>query len=452
MGIYMLPSAGQLQTLLFLKRSPRLDRDCILAFRNRRLRRLIEHAYNNVPYYSRIFKGAGITPNDIRTEDDLKYIPVTSKRDMQDLPAEEIVSRGVKIESLITRKTSGSTGEASVIRRTWVEERILQGFRWRAMAYFGWRMRDRISNVGLPEQTQPSDSQVPVRVLQSLGLYRNKKINCLQSVDKILMELEAQHPDVIAGYPGVLSKLAKAIDSRGQIKNSPQFIAAGGETLIRVMRDHISHAFKAPVYNLYGSHEFNLIGWECRETGEMHTCDDNVLLEVQRDGTPVGEGERGELMGTSLHSFAMPFIRYRLGDVVTRGSDVCPCGLPFSTIGSVLGRMLDYFHLPGDRILHPYEITTSIKRQAQGLIRHHQIVQERTDRIVMKIVPFDKVEENVIISLEQSMKEKLGMDVEFRIMQVEGIDIEPNGKFRVSHSMLESDYDGIDWDKEFLIN
>ena len=443
MAIDILSSAGQLQTLLSTKRRSRIHRDEIIASRSRRLRRLIEHAYNNVPYYRAMFKREGITPQDIRTEDDLRYIPVTTKKDMQALPVNDIVSRGIKIEDLIIRKTSGSTGEASIVRRTWLEERILQGFRWRSLAFLGWTMRDRVVNVGLPLKPQRSDSQVPARFIQFLGFYRNRRINCLQSFEKIILELEEYRPNVIAGYPGVLSKLAQTIESRGQIKCTPRFIATGGETLTRTMRDQISHAFGAPVYNLYGSHEFNLIGWECKETGELHTCDDNLLLEVQRDGNTVDEGERGEVVGTSLHSFAMPFIRYRLGDVVTRGSKVCRCGLPFSTIRAVLGRMLDYFRLPGGRIVHSYEITTGVKRQVPGLIRHHQIVQERSDKIVMKIVPFNKIEENIIISLEQSVKEKLGREIEFRIIQVDGIDLELNGKFRVSHSMVESDYDGI---------
>jgi phenylacetate-CoA ligase len=423
----------------------------MVLFRKRRLREMIEHAYRNVPYYREVFKNAGIRPSDIRTEDDLKYIPITSKGDLQNLPVVEITCQGIKEENLIERKTSGSTGEPSIIRRTWLEERILQRFRWRSLKSLGWRMRDRLSDVGLPERIQPSDYQVPAKLFHLLGLYRRNKTDCRQPIEKILFELEAERPNVISGHPGVLSKLAQTIDSNNTLKNKLRFIAAGGETLTGSMKDNISRAFRAPVYNLYGSHEFNLIAWECKETGELHTCDDNIFLEVQREGVPVGKGERGEVVITGLHSFAMPFIRFRLGDVVTRGSDVCSCGQPFSTIGEVLGRMHDYFHLPGGLILHPYEISTAVKRQIRELIRQHQLIQETRERIIMKIVPVKRIERSVIDSLEESMKETLGGDVEFKIIQVEEISIEPSGKFRVSHSMVESEYDGMDWEKEFFI-
>ncbi|MFC1883725.1 phenylacetate--CoA ligase family protein [Thermodesulfobacteriota bacterium] len=423
----------------------------MISYRKRRLRQIIEHAYRNVPYYTDVFRSAGITPRDIRTEDDLKHIPLISKRDLQSLPVGEITSRGIRENSLIVRKTSGSTGEPSIIRRTWLEERILQGFRWRSLRSLGWRVSDKLSNIGLPEQIQPSDYQLPARFFHSLGFYRNKKIDCLQSIGKILQELDEQHLDVITGYPGVLSKMAQMIDNNDCMRNKPRFIAAGGETLTRGMKDQISNAFGAPVYNLYGSHEFNLIAWECRETGELHTCDDNVFLEIQREGVPVGEGEKGEVVITGLHSFAMPFIRFRLGDVVTRGSDICSCGQPFSTISEVLGRMHDYFHLPGGGIVHPYEINRAIKGQIPDLIRQHQLIQETRERIIMKIVPIKRIQRNVIELLEESMKEILGRNIDFKIMQVDEIAIGPSGKFRVSHSMIESEYDGMDWEREFFI-
>ena len=82
------------------------------------------------------------------------------------------------------------------------------------------------------------------------------------------------------------------------------------------MRRHITETFAAPVFNLYASNEFNVIAWECQETGELHTCDDGVIIEVLKDGRPAAAGERGEVVGTNLHSFAMPLIRFRLGDII----------------------------------------------------------------------------------------------------------------------------------------
>ena len=75
---------------------------------------------------------------------------------------------------------------------------------------------------------------------------------------------------------------------------------------------------------------------------------------------PAAEGERGEVVVTALHSFAVPFIRYRLEDSVVKGKDACACGKLFSTIRSILGRTSEYFPLPDGRELHAYDLLNTI--------------------------------------------------------------------------------------------
>jgi phenylacetate-CoA ligase len=119
------------------------------------------------------------------------------------------------------------------------------------------------------------------------------------------------------------------------------------------MRELIEEAFGAPIYDTYASIEFNLLAWQCRQTGGLHTCDDGVVMEIMDGARAVREGEEGEVVGTDLHSYAMPMIRYRLGDIATKGRSPCPCGQPFSTIRSIRGRTIDCFTLPDGRVMHP---------------------------------------------------------------------------------------------------
>ena len=160
-------------------------------------------------------------------------------------------------------------------------------------------------------------------------------------------------PDALTGFPGVLVRIAQSLTEADRRVLRPRFVVAGGEVLTPVMRKQIRDAFRAPVFETYASHEFSLIASECQETGESHVCDDGMILEVIKDGRPAAPGERGEVVGTALHSFAMPFVRYRLGDVVTQSSGTCACGQPFSTIRTIQGRMIDYFPLPSGRLMHP---------------------------------------------------------------------------------------------------
>ena len=431
-----------------LLRHPHVAREEIVAFQNSQLRRLIIHAYNNVPYYRRLFDQNGLKPGDIRSIADLSIIPLTSKKDLQSLSVEEVVARGVDPEHLISHRTSGSSGEPFTILRTWLEERLLGALRLRALHCLGLRVRDRTASIALVRPTHPHDNQLPLRILQALGLYRKLQIDCLLPPENILRALRHFRPDVLTGFSGVISYLSQIMNDNYRQVIRPRFLVVGAEVLTPLMRHQITKAFETPVFEVYGSHEFNLVASECKETGELHTCDDCMIVEVLKDGRPAAIGERGEVVGTSLHSFAMPFIRYQLGDIVTKGFETCMCGQPFSTIRTVQGRMLDYFPLPGGRMMHPYEITGTHLLGAVSWIRQYQLIQEQVDRVILWVVPNTTPTNQELVQLEESVKSLLGEGVEFRVILVSEIQLEPNGKFRVSRSLVKSAYDGIDWDQQ----
>jgi phenylacetate-coenzyme A ligase PaaK-like adenylate-forming protein len=367
------------------------------------------------------------------------------------LAVEEIVARGVDPQRLVTRRTSGSSGEPFTIRRTWLEDRLLYQFRRRATRGFGVRPTDRTADIILMRPTPPS-TQLPPRILRaldtlhrSLGQYRRARINCLVPLPEIIRALRDLRPDVLGGFPGVLAQLAASVTDEDRLAIRPRLVVVGAEVMTPLMRRQITAAFSAPVFDLYGSHEFTLIAWECQETGEFHICDDSVIVEVLRDGRPAAAGERGEVVGTNLHAFAMPFIRYRLGDLVTRGSETCRCGRPFSTLREIQGRMLDYFPLPDGRLLHPYEIVLMILQEADAWVGQYQLTQERTDRVILRVVPSATPTAQQLALLQEAGTAVLGERVEFQVVLVPQLQLDANGKFRVSRSLVQSEYDGLDW-------
>jgi len=428
--------SNQIHALFSLARHPHLGREEIVDFQNRHLRRIVMHAYKNIAYYRKLFDSIRLKPQDIRTVDDLSAIPITSKKDLQTVPLKEQVARGVNAGRLITHKTGGSTGEPMVVRRTWIEERLLQAFRRRAMHQFGQRVTDRIVKIFAFGAEPDNDNQLLQRSLQAIGVYRLAGVECRLPPEEIVRQVNRLNPDVVIGSPGVLQHLCELLgEERGPLIR-PRFVAVGGEVLTSLMRHQINQAFGAPVFNMYGSYEFNLLAWECRETGELHTCDDSAILEVLKDGRPSKEGEQGEVVGTTLHSFAMPFIRYRLDDIVTRGTDVCKCGKPFSTIRQVQGRVVDYFLLPMGRVIHPWELSDTI--YTAPWIRKYRLVQERVDKIVLQVVPMADAPEQEMNRIKDSVNKVLGGAVEFQIVVVPDIHWESGGKFRVYRSLVTS--------------
>jgi phenylacetate-CoA ligase len=267
-----------------------------------------------------------------------------------------------------------------------------------------------------------------------LGLSRFSQIGTHLDPEEILEQLCSSNADIVIGPPGVLSRLGLLLKSGSEAVRS-RFVLAGAEVLTDTQRDQIESGFQVPVFNLYGCSEFNLLAWECKETGEMHVCDDSVIIEVVRDGNPVREGEGGEVVATGLVSHTMPLIRYRLDDVVTRGKELCSCGRPFPTIRTIQGRVADYFRLPSGRVIHPFELNVAIRHATESWVAQYQIVQERLDSVTVRAVPRSQPSSEALSRLARCGEVLLGPEVEFRVQLVPDIGPDRGGKYRIFKSL-----------------
>ena len=423
------------------------SRDEIIDYRDRQLRRVVAHAYEHVPYYRDLFDRHSVHPRDVRGAADLARLPITSTDHIQRQP-DAFVARGIDPSRLVVRMSGGSTGRPKPIRRTWAEERLYNAFRLRARRHLGLRPLDVLASVGPGRpKAQRADGHVLSKLRGLARLYRQVYFN-YDLIGKDLADaLERLRPDAISGYPSAIALAAQSMLEEGRRTLRPRFVTTGAEVLTPLMRRQIRDAFDAPVYDVYGAHEFNIVAWECPHTGELHTCDDHVIVEVLRDGHPVAPGDRGEVVVTALHAYAMPFIRFGLGDVATRGSDAghCACGVPFGTIRAIQGRMLDYFPLPDGRLLHPYEIYDRLLHDRVHWARRYQVVQHRTDLIVLSAVPTKLPPAARLEEIRRDAAQVFGPGVEFRMEFVDAIPVEANGKFRVARSLVRSSYDGVAW-------
>ncbi len=290
----------------------RNDPELIRRYQLHRLQALVQHAYLRVPYYRRLFDQHGLEPRHIQKLADLDKIPTTSRADLQAAPVDEIVARGYDASKLVVHRTGGSSGEPLSIRRTWFEDRLLQAYRLRILFRLGMRATDRRAAV----VTRRLD-HTPLYMRS--GLLRYEEIHCLWPPDRILETLRKIQPDILRGFPSVLAWLAGCLTARDRERIRPRIVTTDSEMMTVDMRQKIGEGFRAPVIDFYDSHEFNMIAWECPSTGSYQLSEGSVIAEVLRDGQVAEPDEEGEFVGTGLHSWAMPFLRFRLGDLVTRG-------------------------------------------------------------------------------------------------------------------------------------
>lgn len=429
-------------------------RERLLAFQDRYLRRLVRQATARVPYYRELLDRHGIRPEYIRGAVDLQALPITSKQDLHERPSSDLLAKGVDPDSLLMRRTGGSCGQPLTVRRSEGEERMLNVIRRRTAWYYEFDLTRTTAVVSAPREDYVARSTWTSYVCKWFGLLQWQHVSCLLPVKEIVDELGRIRPGLVGGYPGVLARVASSLQESGRTDVQPLYLLTGGEVRTPAMRDQIAAGFRAPVWDTYGSHEFSRIAWECKETGAYHVADDSVILEIlDANDRPVGVGERGEVVATALHSHTMPFIRYRLGDVVTKGSESCACGAPFSTIAAIQGRMVDYFHLPDGRLLHPYQIAGHALRSIEAVsgaprserpipwLREYQYVQERVDRVALYMVPAFSPPVQELLALEQGVRQLLGPSIEFEVIMKPRLETEGNGKFRVYRSLIASAYD-----------
>ena len=437
-----LPRPGQLGSALSLWRHPRWDRDRLLRFQDDRLRRVVRHAADHIPFYRQLYRRHGVDIASFGGARDLAELPLTTKLELREAPTRDLLPPDRSPEDLVPGRTSGMTGIKLLLWREPFEVHLIHTFRMRAWRQIGVRFSDRIARVALAA----GPTFALTRIRQAAGIFRQSHVSSSQTPESVLATLEALAPDVLTGYAGVLYAIARAARKKGATRLRPRIIISGAERLGPAMRHQIEETFSVRVVDFYVALEFNLIGWQCGETGLYHVCEDNVALEILDNERAVEEGKAGEVVLTGLHAFTTPLLRYRLGDVAERGPAPCPCGQPFATLRTIQGRTMEYFNRGDGTLIHHWELSQHITGESASLIARYQFVQKTTDRITMKLLPTRRLDDAAVAAIEARGQEKLGPAVRFEVQLVDHIPIAPSGKMIQSVNLVDSPNLGTTFD------
>lgn len=411
-------------TLYRLNRNQWLSRQKLAEIQQRKLKAIIKDSYENVPYYRKLFDSHGVKPEDIRTVEDLSKIPITAKSTIQSLPITEITSKKVDLSKCVSTRTSGTQGIPLTIYFRKEDDNFLDMVWARTRLENGQRLIDKTAHIRVTTYlTHPKTKNW----FEWLGIWRMVDVS-LFDIKHLLEILEKVNPEVIIGHASELKLLAEALQGQRNKKMHPRLIFTTAELLDANSRRFIASTFGAQLFDCYGTHELGLIAWECSKKSGYHINIDSVVVEFVWNGKTVSPGKEGKLVCTGLHSYAMPFIRYEIGDVGVKSDEKCPCGrgLPFMKI--IEGRLADFIVLPSGRMVSPYSLTCAMET-VPGIARY-QIVQERRNKIVVRLVRgkqfSPEVFSKIIEKFQALLKEEV--EIEFKVMEVIPKDSQ---KFRV---------------------
>jgi len=412
---------------LFLLRKLRgnlkLNKAELEEIQRKKLKDLLKHAYENVPYYRKLFASAGIEPNSINGIEDLSRIPITDKLTLQSLAPEEILARGMRVDRCVTDVTSGSTGIPLHVHFTQRDYLIRSLSFIRTFIELGYRLTHRQAIVCDTRFVNDKEYW-----FQHLGILRKQYIPVQFALNRQIQILMDYRPDFIHGYPQSLAIIAEELLKRGIDSVSPAMVCTGAELVGQKSREKINAAFGVEMADSYATIESGMIAWQCRVLKGYHINIDNLVLEFLHNGKPVRPGESGRVVVTNLHSYAMPIIRYELGDVCIPSDSLCPCGNQFPLMTVVEGRIDDMVKTPSGKVISPNSITNVM--EAVDGIGQFKVIQEKKDLMVVQIVAGAGFSQDTPRRAQNLLKELVGEDMRIEFRMVSEISKEHTGKIR----------------------
>jgi phenylacetate-CoA ligase len=401
-------------------------------WQDQQLRTLVEHAYDTVPYYRRLFDRRGLSPKHIEHQEDLGKIPLLTRRDIQE-NFENLWSRAFKRKRLRLGHTSGTTGsplevlyDEGVVKMTYAM--MDRQYQWAGVELS--RTGDRIAvlrgNVIVPV-AQKEPPYWRYNYVHNQLLLSSFHLST-DNLHHYAAELRRFAPAVLDGYPSTLYILARYFSSRGE-RFPVRAVITSSETLYDFQREMIEKSFECRVFDYYAAAERAIFAAECDHHKGHHICSEYGIAEIlDSEGKAMAPGESGVLVGTSLHNFGMPLLRYVGNDVTAFKKTQCSCGRRLPVMDDVATKAEDIIALRDGRMISPSVLTHPFKPMHS--VEASQIIQEDYDVILIKIVPCGDFGEAEYDHLVQEFKARLGGSVDVRIELTDTLARTKSGKFK----------------------
>ncbi|KKG56901.1 phenylacetate--CoA ligase family protein [Methanosarcina mazei] len=397
-------------------------------YQNKKLKLLIKHAYENVPYYHRIFRSNNLTPEDIKSKNDLVKLPYLTKEDIR-INFNDLIAKNYETRKLQLVHTSGTTGsplefywdtnvmlmENAFIRRHWS---------WAGFGLKDWRVTLR-GNVIVPLSQKKGPFwryNYPEKQVFFSSFHMNP-----DTLPEYVKEIRNISPKAIQGYPSTVYTLARYM-RENDIKIPVSAVFTSSEPIYPVQREVIEDQFQCKIYDLYGLSERTAAAGQC-SNGNYHIYSEYGIIELlNNDGIITDSGEFGEIVSTGLNNYGMPLIRYKTGDGTKFRDESCECGINLSLMDPVETKLDDMILTPDGNLLSPSVLTHPFKPMVN--IEKSQIIQEAKDKLIIKIVKKPGYSEKDSEILLKELHERVGFEMGIELDFVEDILRTKAGKYR----------------------
>lgn len=353
------------------------SREQILAWQNERLLKQVRNVWDNVPYYRKKMEVKGVTPEDIKSVDDLHKLPFVTKDDLRESYPYGLVARPLR-DCVRIQSTSGTTGKRVVAFYTQHDIDLWEDCCARAIVAAGGTNED------------------VCQVSYGYGLFTggpglnggSHKVGCLTiptssgNTERQIMFIRDLNATILCCTPSYAAYIGETMKEMGLTPEQIPLKAGifGAEAWSEEMRQDIQNTLGIKAYDIYGLTELSGPGvsFECSEQTGMHINEDHFIAEIidPNTGEVLPEGTQGELVFTSLTKEAFPLLRYRTRDICVLTRKKCSCGRTFVKMSKPRGRSDDMLIVKGVNVF-PSQIETVLLEQ--GYQANYQILVDRVN-------------------------------------------------------------------------
>lgn len=397
------------------------------------LGRLVQHAYAHTRYYRELFDSCGLDPRDIAGVEDLRHLPKLTKTIIEerfaDLTADNLSGRDYHASY-----TGGTRGKKTRFLRDNDCRAKRIALQWRSDAWAGWRLHDKVAYIWPAFQDISHHDEFKQYLVEEF--LRRTKIyyaGALSEVNAmgIYESLVRYRPKFVRCFPTAAAYLARCLHQAGRTVPGVTAVVSTGEPITPNQQDEIAAVFEAPVFNLYASRENGTIAAECECHDALHVAVDSVVVQVEADATYSDDMNEGNLLVTDLHNYAMPMIRYEIGDFGRLLDGGCACPLRFPLMRNVVGRLADGFWDAEQNYVSPLALGNLMEASADRRIKA-QLIQEPNYDIVVRVSRRSKPDRETIECICNRIRAVFGDRLAVRWELVEDILPEASGKYRFS--------------------
>ena len=402
----------------------------ISADQSEKLQIMIEHIYNNVPFWRKIFEERGLNPSDIKSREDLHKLPVINK-DLIRSELERLKAANLPQKAFRLQHSSGSTGEPV----KYYSDK--NHYSWNIASMFrNWEWAGYEPGIKWVRLSLWPHNKITEKFYDKLArcLYIRVYSMDNDALERDVKKIKNYNPEIIRGYASAAYVITKYAADNGITGIKPKAVITTGDMLYPHYRKLMEDFYQCKVYDTYGG-EGTMVYGQC-EKGGLHIDDNNVIVEfLKSDGTPAEPGQQGNITLTCLNNFVMPFIRYNIQDVGIKIAEDCPCGRKLSLMYPVQGRNSDIITTPNGSqlIVHFF---TGLFEFIEG-VDQFQVTQAQPDEIEVKIVKNEKFTDADRQKIADEIKTGGGDELKIKFNFVEQIPLASSGKRRFVISKIK---------------